>query len=122
MKRHAPMVLRLLVVVAAMLVGGGGSIAQEARPCAGPKDANCVEVLLRYHVQPQKTAYGESKVEILDPQTKKPLPICTLGKDCKDLHGQLDEVSLVLKQYKSNPHLCYRKCIGNWCTTSCPLH
>lgn len=106
-------VLRLVLAACAMVLGAGYSLAQESIACPNMKEAQCIEIKVRY--------YADRKVELVHPKTDQPFKTCTLGKDCKAYGAQLDLRSVELMQFRRNSH-CYRICSGGSCYDRCPAH
>ena len=118
------------VLGSAVMLFAAGCAAQE--PKIQTCGTGCVEVLLRYYEQPQKTeSYDEpSKIQILDSKTRQvignPCRICdpkvdpTCKNACPELNKQTlqDASQIILLQTHKNP-TCYYICSGGWCRWFC---
>jgi hypothetical protein len=132
--RFAHLVRQFLFAFAALGVGAGESMAQDIGRCDGVK-APCVEVLLRYYDQAPtegERTFANSKVQILDPVSKKALPVCRIcdptvdpscnvRDQCTNLQGKTlyDASNLILLQTEYKSPGCYYICSGGWCGRRC---
>lgn len=121
---------QLLVAMAAILFAAGCAAQPANLQSCG---TGCVEVLLRYYQQPQKSAvppYESSKIELRDSKTREVIgnacQVCDPKVDgscknpCKELPGATlqDASQIILLQTHENP-TCYYICSGGWCRWFC---